>query len=190
MDREAWRAVVVGLQRVGRDWVTELNWLTSLLSQGVLVTSILAGAWAGVHGPRSWLTRVCLLLGSKGLSAESLAGSLSPEPGITEVVSAGGKSHLVSPRKLPNAVWVRKRGYQKRPAGSLFYWHGDSKQEIPGDRDRWASCAGMAAGSIFRWRAGRLFSCASPSIFWRQRIDLILTSVSPFLFYKCLLIFS
>ena len=26
MDREAWRAVVYGLQRVGHDWVTELNW--------------------------------------------------------------------------------------------------------------------------------------------------------------------
>ena len=25
-DREAWRAVVHGLQRVGHDWVTELNW--------------------------------------------------------------------------------------------------------------------------------------------------------------------
>ena len=26
MDREAWRAVVHGLQRVGHDWATELNW--------------------------------------------------------------------------------------------------------------------------------------------------------------------
>ena len=26
MDREAWRAAVHGLQRVGHDWVTELNW--------------------------------------------------------------------------------------------------------------------------------------------------------------------
>jgi len=26
MDREAWRAAVMGLQRVGHDWVTELNW--------------------------------------------------------------------------------------------------------------------------------------------------------------------
>ena len=26
MDREAWRAAVMGLQRVGHDWATELNW--------------------------------------------------------------------------------------------------------------------------------------------------------------------
>ena len=27
MDREAWHAKPMGLQRVGQDWVTELNWL-------------------------------------------------------------------------------------------------------------------------------------------------------------------
>ena len=26
MDREAWRAVIHGSQRVGHDWATELNW--------------------------------------------------------------------------------------------------------------------------------------------------------------------
>jgi len=26
MDREAWRAAIMGLQRVGHDWATELNW--------------------------------------------------------------------------------------------------------------------------------------------------------------------
>ena len=26
MDREAWHAAVLGSQRVGHDWVTELNW--------------------------------------------------------------------------------------------------------------------------------------------------------------------
>ena len=26
MDREAWRAAVLGLQRVGHDWATEVNW--------------------------------------------------------------------------------------------------------------------------------------------------------------------
>ena len=26
MDREAWRAALMGFQRVGHDWVTELNW--------------------------------------------------------------------------------------------------------------------------------------------------------------------
>ena len=26
LDREAWRPVVMGLQRVGYDWVTEVNW--------------------------------------------------------------------------------------------------------------------------------------------------------------------
>ena len=27
MDREAWRAAVLGWQRVGHDWVTELNFM-------------------------------------------------------------------------------------------------------------------------------------------------------------------
>ena len=27
MDREAWRAAIMGSQRVGHDWVTELNWV-------------------------------------------------------------------------------------------------------------------------------------------------------------------
>jgi len=27
MDREAWRAAIVGSQRVGHDWATELNWI-------------------------------------------------------------------------------------------------------------------------------------------------------------------
>ena len=26
LDREAWRAVSMGLQRVGQDWATDLNW--------------------------------------------------------------------------------------------------------------------------------------------------------------------
>ena len=26
MDREAWHAAIMGLQRVGHDWATELNW--------------------------------------------------------------------------------------------------------------------------------------------------------------------
>ena len=29
MDREAWRAQFMGLQRAGHDWVTELNWISS-----------------------------------------------------------------------------------------------------------------------------------------------------------------
>ena len=39
IDREAWCAAAVGSQRVGHDWVTELNWMrkqeTSALSPGV-----------------------------------------------------------------------------------------------------------------------------------------------------------
>ena len=30
MDREAWRAAVHGSQRVGHDWVTELNWKSTI----------------------------------------------------------------------------------------------------------------------------------------------------------------
>ena len=30
MDREAWRAAVHGVQRVGHDWATELNWATEV----------------------------------------------------------------------------------------------------------------------------------------------------------------
>ena len=31
MDREAWCAGFMGLQRVGRDWATELNWTEGIL---------------------------------------------------------------------------------------------------------------------------------------------------------------
>ena len=31
MDREAWRAVIYGVTRVGHDWVTELNWTEWLI---------------------------------------------------------------------------------------------------------------------------------------------------------------
>jgi len=30
MDREAWRAAFMGLQRVGHDWATELNWMSNM----------------------------------------------------------------------------------------------------------------------------------------------------------------
>ena len=33
MDREAWRAVVHGSQRVGHDWATELNWTDSMVQR-------------------------------------------------------------------------------------------------------------------------------------------------------------
>ena len=33
MDREAWRAAVHGVQRVGHNWVTELNWMFRCLFQ-------------------------------------------------------------------------------------------------------------------------------------------------------------
>ena len=35
MGREAWRAEVHGLQRVGHDWVTELNWTEHTLLVGM-----------------------------------------------------------------------------------------------------------------------------------------------------------
>ena len=37
MDREAWYAAVHGLQRVGHDWVTELNWMTSIKSVSAIL---------------------------------------------------------------------------------------------------------------------------------------------------------
>ena len=36
MDREAWRAAIGGLQRVGYDWATEPNW-TQLLSSKSMI---------------------------------------------------------------------------------------------------------------------------------------------------------
>jgi len=33
MDREAWRAVILGSQRVRHDWATELNWTEPLLKE-------------------------------------------------------------------------------------------------------------------------------------------------------------
>ena len=148
MDREACCAAVRGVAK-SQTWLSDWTELTHQLTQPGC-TGHSYSCWGlspvcVVHARGS--LDLCLLLGSKGLSAESSAGSLSPEPGIAEVVSAGRESHLVSPRKLPNAIWARKRGYQQWPAASLFYWHGDSKQEIPGDRDRWASYAGMEARS-------------------------------------------
>ena len=34
MDREAWRAVFMGLQRVGQDWATKLNWIEEIYYRG------------------------------------------------------------------------------------------------------------------------------------------------------------
>ena len=39
MDREAWHAVVQGLQRVGHDWATELNW-SELYDLAILLLGI------------------------------------------------------------------------------------------------------------------------------------------------------
>ena len=39
MDREACRAAIHGAQRVGHDWVTELNWLTDKMLSSALATS-------------------------------------------------------------------------------------------------------------------------------------------------------
>ena len=36
MDREAWRAVIHGSQRVGHSWATELNWIDNILSNKIL----------------------------------------------------------------------------------------------------------------------------------------------------------
>ena len=36
MDREAWRAGFMGSQRVGHDWVTELNWYNSRFKLGLI----------------------------------------------------------------------------------------------------------------------------------------------------------
>ena len=33
LDREAWRAAVMGLQKVKHDWATELNWIQLLLKE-------------------------------------------------------------------------------------------------------------------------------------------------------------
>ena len=34
MDREAWRAAIHGVQRVGHDWATELNWKIVIIAEG------------------------------------------------------------------------------------------------------------------------------------------------------------
>ena len=39
MDREAWRAAVLGSQRVGHNWATELNWLTEVYNNDKEITS-------------------------------------------------------------------------------------------------------------------------------------------------------
>ena len=45
MDREAWRAAVHGLQRVGHDWVTELNWTDPLVSVVVVFRNAYFLSW-------------------------------------------------------------------------------------------------------------------------------------------------
>ena len=45
MDREAWRALIHGPQRVGHNWATELNWTFSMIYvfRGLFVKSIFKG---------------------------------------------------------------------------------------------------------------------------------------------------
>ena len=57
MDREAWRAAIMGSQRVGHDWATELNWTeTSVSLHGPSVNLSL------LHTSTFWycLTLLCL----------------------------------------------------------------------------------------------------------------------------------
>ena len=41
MDREAWRAAIHGSQRVGHDWVTELNWTDGILDATIFIFCML-----------------------------------------------------------------------------------------------------------------------------------------------------
>ena len=44
MDREAWRAAVMGLQRVGHNWVIQLNWIRAYcIAQETLLNTLLCG---------------------------------------------------------------------------------------------------------------------------------------------------
>ena len=68
MDREAWCVQLMGLQRVGHDWVTELSWTESFpCFRAELSLHLLAGATPGrrsLLGPNSerWLTvSACVL---------------------------------------------------------------------------------------------------------------------------------
>ena len=58
MDREAWRAAIIGSQSVGHDWATELNWtefalwpnfsdLRRLVDFSVCLTFYLLFGWSG-----------------------------------------------------------------------------------------------------------------------------------------------
>ena len=55
MDREAWRAAIIGLQRVGHDWATELNWSLSFspskiwLKCHILIKGYCRLAWMWVY---------------------------------------------------------------------------------------------------------------------------------------------
>ena len=46
VDREAWHAAVMGLQRVGHDWVIELNW-----SDHIVLESFDSIPSQGFHNP-------------------------------------------------------------------------------------------------------------------------------------------
>ena len=49
MDREAWRAAVMGSQRVGHDWATELNWTqyykSTILQEKQILRASLVAQW-------------------------------------------------------------------------------------------------------------------------------------------------
>ena len=52
MDREVWCAAIHGVQRVGHDWVTELNWSLGFLSGDTEVLSLLPQSLWNVGGQK------------------------------------------------------------------------------------------------------------------------------------------
>ena len=102
MDREAWRAVVHGLQRVGHDWVTELTDWLGLVTQSCLI----------LCDPMDYSLPDSLSMGFPRQEYWSelpfpIPGDL-PDPGIKSVSPslAGGIFTTEPPRKPPHYTWT------------------------------------------------------------------------------------
>ena len=70
MDKETWRAVIHGSQRVGHNWATELNWTE--LKSGWLSNRYCFLTVLQTGSPRSSIGRFCLLLRALSLAGRGL----------------------------------------------------------------------------------------------------------------------
>ena len=118
MDREAWRAVIHGLWRVGHNWVTELtDWAQLLSHEWLFVT------------PWTVACQVCLSMGFPRQEYWSellfpIPGDL-PDPGIKSVSPAlAGRFFITEPPGKPSYyTWTLSKSWEAKVEG----WHHTKK---------------------------------------------------------------